>query len=287
MKDISVNQTVSIVPMKKAEPVKEKHAPSEGSNSKLVEKPPAEKQVSSTNTTNKKEERKEKSTSDQEPASHPTSDTKLDSDVGTTTPPKQMMSFSEISQSAKAKSKTSSVADGDDDCMIVDSPSFATWRQHPEPGRDRNVDRSRPILAARPAGAQVITVGQPPGSATTSEGAAKTQVITVKKPSTVVTIVPAVAHDVNRNQPPSTTRIVTIVKPVASTQGGASSVGSTSAGVGNFDMNIYIQTLREKDRLTTALTKQTVSALLTRVFPVLESHHSVHPVLLTMLLLSQ
>ena len=262
MKDISVNQTVSVVPMK-ADPVKGKQPPSEGTNPKMVEKLAAEKQVSSTNTTNKKEKRKEKSTSDRNPAIHPTSDTKLDSDVGMTTPPKQMMSFSEISQSAKAKSKTSGVAGGDDDCMIVDSPSFATWRQRPEPGRDRNVDKSRSILAPRPTGAQVITVGQPLGGATSGEGAAKTQVITIKKPSTVVTIAPAVARDVDRNQPPSTTRMVTIVKPVASSQGGASSVGSTSAGVGNFDMNIYMQTLREKDRLTSALTKHTVSAHLT------------------------
>ena len=270
MKDLNVNQAVlPVAPIKKYDPVKEKLPTRESvqsgdTTSKLVEQNLPEKHVSSEKVTEEKEVRKEKPKGNREVgvSRPPTSANMLEGDSGTKTPPRQMMSFSEISHSAKAKSKAGGIVDDDDDCMIVDSPSFSSWRQCPEPGRDRNVGKS--LLAPKPAGTQVITVGRPLGGAT-SEGAAKTQLISIiKKPgdsaANTVTVSSATQGYVNQSQPLCTTSsLVSVVKPVGSSQDGASSVASTNGGVGNFDVNVYIRTMSEKDRLSGVLAKQTVS----------------------------
>ena len=277
MKDLCVNLPVHSVTGKKGEPVKEvpsvrENVQSGGTVSKLVEPDCTDKRAPCEKVTEEKVEKEgTKPKCDREV--NITSDTMLGSDTmtdrddGTKTPPKQMMSFSEISRSAKAASRARDV---DDDCMIVDSPAFSSWRQRMEPAR--NVDSSDAIPRPR------IPVGGAPAS---SKAIAKTQVITISESTTSAVSASSGVTDGNHvanqavpgsksNVPTlndfngvrplsSTSSMVSIVKPCNSSQHGTSGESSANGGVVAFDMNNYIRMISEKERLTSVLAKQTVS----------------------------
>ena len=272
MKDLSVNLPVPSVTGKKGEPVKEvpslrENLQSEGTVLKLVEPDCTDKRAPCEIVTEKKEGTKPKCDREVNISRPATSDTMRDCVDITKTPPKQMMSFSEISRSAKAASRARGI-DNDDDCMIVDSPSFSSWRQRTEPAR--NVDSRDAIPRPRLEGVQVISVGEAPAG----KAIAKTQVITIKKPvdssdvgrregiqAVPVSKLNVPTHgDFNGVQPlTSTSSMVSIVKPCNSSQHGTTGESSAHGGVGDFDMNSYIRMISEKERLTGVLAKQTVS----------------------------
>ena len=293
MKDLCVNLPVPSVTGMKGEPVKEvpslrENVQSGGTVSKLVEPDFTDKRDPCEKVTEEKVQKegtkpkcdREVNISSDTMLGSTTSDTMLGSDTmtdrddNTKTPPKQMMSFSEISRSAKAPSRAR-VVDDDDDCMIVDLPAFSSWRQRTEPAR--NVASSDAIPRPRIKGLQVIPVGGAPAG----NAIAKTQVITISESTTSCVsassgiadgnrvanqAVPgsksnALTHsDFNGVRPPSSTSgMVSIVKPCNSSQHGTTGESSAQGGVGDFDMNNYIRMISEKERLTGVLAKQTVS----------------------------
>ena len=298
MKDLCVNLPVPSVTGKKGEPVKEvpsvrKNLQSGGPVSKLAEPDFTDKLDPCEKVTEEKVQKegtkpkcdREVNISYDTMLGSATSDTMLGSDTmtdrddSTKTPPKQMMSFSEISRSAKAASRARDV-DDDDDCMIVDSPAFSSWRQRTEPAR--NVDNCDTVPHPRPVPQPRLNVVQviPVGGAPAGNAIAKTQVITISESTTSTVSSSSGVADGNRvanqavpgsksNVPShsdvtgvrplsSTSSMVSIVKPCNSSQHGTTGESSSHGGVVAFDMNNYIRMISEKERLTGVLAKQTV-----------------------------